>query len=103
MTSPKPPKAYWIGHVTVADPAAYQAYRTANAAAFAKYGARFLVRGGEQDVVEGDLRPRAVVIEFPDIALARACYHSAEYQAALQLRQPCAIADLAIVQGYDPD
>lgn len=35
------PKGYWIGHVTVDDPQAYEAYRAANATAFAKYGARF--------------------------------------------------------------
>ena len=70
------PKAYWIGHVTVTDPEAYQAYRQANAAAFARYGGRFLVRGGAQQVVEGNLRPRTVVIEFPDLAAARACYDS---------------------------
>lgn len=95
------PKAYWIGHVSVDDPAAYEAYRTANAAAFNKYGGRFLVRGGVQEVVEGALRPRAVVIEFPDLASARACYASAEYQAALRLRQPVSLADLCIVEGWD--
>ncbi|MTH78886.1 DUF1330 domain-containing protein [Paracoccus aestuariivivens] len=95
------PKAYWIGHVTVDDPAAYQAYRHANAAAFAKFGGRFLVRGGEQEPLEGKLRPRSVVIEFPDLVSARACYSSPEYQAALRLRQNCSIADLVIVEGYD--
>ena len=95
------PKAYWIAHVTVDDPAAYEAYRQANAAAFAKYGGRFLVRGGAQDVVEGDMRPRCVVIEFSDIEAARACYHSPEYQAALALRLPCSVADIAIVEGYE--
>ncbi|MDM7255464.1 MAG: DUF1330 domain-containing protein [Paracoccus sp. (in: a-proteobacteria)] len=95
------PKAYWIGHVTVDDPDAYQAYRAANAAAFARFGGRFLVRGGPQEVVEGTLRPRAVVIEFPDLARARACYHSPEYQAALKLRQPVSLADLCIVEGWD--
>ncbi|RDW13217.1 DUF1330 domain-containing protein [Paracoccus thiocyanatus] len=95
------PKAYWIAHVTVDDPAAYEAYRQANAAVFARYGARFLVRGGPQDVVEGQMRPRTVVIEFADLETARACYHSPEYRAALALRQPCSIADLAIVEGWE--
>ncbi|MDS9468173.1 DUF1330 domain-containing protein [Paracoccus sp. MBLB3053] len=96
------PKAYWIGHVTVDDPAAYEAYRLANAAAFTKFGACFLVRGGDQHALEGRLRPRTVVIELADLATARACYESPEYQAALALRQPCSIADLVIVEGYEP-
>ena len=96
-------KAYWIGHVTVDDPAAYEAYRRANGVAFAKYGGRFLVRGGPQEVVEGQLRPRAVVIEFPSRAAAEACYRSPEYQAALALRLPVSTADIAIVDGYDAD
>ena len=95
------PKAYWIGHVTVDDPAAYEAYRQANAAAFAKYGGRFLVRGGDQDVVEGQMRPRSVVIEFASRADAEACYRSPEYQAALALRRPASSADIAIVDGGD--
>jgi uncharacterized protein (DUF1330 family) len=94
------PKGYWIGHVTVDDPQAYQAYRAANAAAFAKYDGKFLVRGGDQEVVEGTLRPRAVVIEFPSLQAAQDCYASPEYQAALALRQPVSIADLCIVEGW---
>ena len=93
-------KAYWIAHVTIDDPDAYQAYRRANAAAFAKYGGRFLVRGGAQGVMEGAVRPRAGVIEFPSIEAARACYHSPEYQAALALRRPVSTADLLIVEGH---
>lgn len=95
------PKAYWIGHVTVTDPAAYEAYRQANAAAFGKYGARFLVRGGAQEVVEGELRPRSVVIEFPSLEAARACYESPEYRAAKALRTPVSLADLCIVEGWE--
>ena len=97
------PKAYWIGHVTVDDPAAYEAYRQANGAAFAKYGGRFLVRGGAQEVVEGAARPRSVVIEFASREAAEACYRSPEYQAALALRQPVSRADIVIVDGIaDP-
>lgn len=95
-------KAYWIGHVTISDSAAYEGYRLANAAAFAKYGGRFLVRGGAQDVVQGVARPRAVVIEFPDMQAARDCWNSPEYQAAKALRDPVSEADIVIVEGWSP-
>ncbi|MCG6111686.1 MAG: DUF1330 domain-containing protein [Paracoccus sp.] len=93
-------KAYWIAHVTIDDPDAYEAYRTANAAPFAEYGARFLVRGGPQQVVEGQSRPRSVVIEFPSLQAAQDCYHSAGYQAARALREPVSAADVIIVEGW---
>ena len=94
-------KGYWIAHVSVDDAQAYEAYRQANAAAFAKYGARFLVRGGPQDVVEGAARPRSVVLEFPSIEAARGCYHSPEYRRAKALRDPVSQVDLVIVEGWD--
>lgn len=94
-------KGYWIVRVDVSDPAAYKTYAAANAAAFSKYGARFLVRGGAYDSVEGTARARNVVIEFKDVATARACYHSDEYRDAMALRRFAAEADLIIVEGYD--
>lgn len=94
-------KAYWIAHVDIHDPQAYEAYRAANAVAFAKYGARFLVRGGAQEVVEGAMRARSVVLEFDSLELARACYDSPEYQAAKALRLPASVGDVAIVAGWE--
>ncbi len=94
------PKGYWIGHVTVDDPDQYQKYREANADVLAQYGARFLVRGGAQEIVEGDQRPRSVVIEFPTLEAARECYYSEAYQAAKALRLPAGTGDLVIVEGY---
>jgi len=94
------PKGYWIANNLVTDPQAYEAYKAANAAPFAKYGARFLVRGGAQAVREGSANPRSVVIEFPSLAAAQACYDSPEYQAALALRAPAATGTLIIVEGY---
>lgn len=93
-------KAYWIAHVTVDDPDVYEAYRQANAAPFAEHGARFLVRGGPQQVVEGEARPRSVVIEFPSLQAAQDCYASAGYQAAKLLRDPVSAADVIIVEGW---
>ncbi|PIE15632.1 MAG: hypothetical protein CSA68_06330 [Rhodobacterales bacterium] len=94
-------KAYWIGQISVQDAAGYEAYRQANAAAFDKYGAKFLVRGGAQTVAEGQANPRSVVIEFADLQTALACYHSPEYQAAKALRDPVSHGNLVIVEGYE--
>ena len=95
------PKGYWIGHVDVSDPEIYAKYKDANAAPFAEYGARFLVRGGGQDVMEGEVRPRTVVIEFESYAKALECYHSEGYRAAKAIRDPISTGDMVIVEGYD--
>lgn len=95
------PKGYWIGRVDVSDPTQYQAYVRANAAVFAAFGARFLVRGGAFEAVEGEGRSRNVVIEFPSVAAARACWHSEGYQAARRLRQAASVIDLIIIEGYE--
>ncbi len=94
-------KGYWIAHVDVSDPEAYKAYVAANAAAFRKYGAKFLVRGGTCEVVEGGARARSVVLEFKDYATALACYRSSEYAKAIALRRGNAIADIVVIEGYD--
>lgn len=94
-------KGYWIGHVDVSDPEAYKAYIAANAAAFRKYGARFLVRGGPFEIMEGKARARHVVIEFKDYATALACYRSPEYRQAMALRSSASNGDLVVVEGYD--
>lgn len=93
-------KAYWVAHVDVQDPVAYEAYRQANAAAFIKYNARVLVRGAVPDTREGTMKPRTVVIEFDSMDIARACYDSPEYQAAKALRLPCSEADVIIIEGW---
>ena len=94
-------KGYWIGRVDVTDPEGYQAYVKANAEAFRKYGAKFLIRGGKAETREGTSRTRNVVLEFVDYATAVACYDSPEYQAAKALRDGRSVADLVIVEGYD--
>ncbi|MBZ6076715.1 DUF1330 domain-containing protein [Microvirga puerhi] len=94
-------KGYWIGRVDVSNPDAYQNYVRANAAAFAKFGARFLVRGGAFKAVEGDARARNVVIEFPSYEAALACWDSPEYKAAKAERDGHAMAEIIVIEGYD--
>ena len=95
------PKGYWMVHVDISDPEGYKAYVAANAEAFHKYGARFLVRGGRFEPLEGKSRSRNVVIEFKDYDTALACYRSPEYQKARALREPHSVADIIVIEGYD--
>src|SRR5215204_3870436 len=95
------PKGYWIVRADVFDPDAYKSYVAENGRAFSKYGARFLVRGGSFECVEGKARARNVVIEFPSYADALACYSSTEYEAAMALRSSASEADILVIEGYD--
>ena len=95
------PKGYWIGRVGVSDPDAYRNYVAANAEPFARFGAKFLVRGGPFECVEGEARERNVVIEFPSLEAARACYDDPAYARAKSFRAAASAADIIIVEGYD--
>ena len=95
------PKGYWIVRVDIADPEKYKAYVAANALPLKRYGARFLIRAGRFENPEGASRARNAVIEFPTYQAAVDCWHSAEYQQAIKLRQPVSTADLVIIEGYD--
>jgi uncharacterized protein (DUF1330 family) len=94
-------KGYWIVRVDITNPEQYKLYIAANAVPFRKYGARFLVRGGQYENPEGTSRARNAVIEFPSYQAAVECWHSPEYQEVLKIRQPVSTADLVIVEGYD--
>ncbi|MDU8926424.1 DUF1330 domain-containing protein [Alisedimentitalea sp. MJ-SS2] len=94
-------KGYWIGRVDVDDLETYKDYVAANAAPFAEYGARFLVRGGQFTNPEGSSRSRNVVIEFPSYQAALDCYESAGYQAAKAIREAVSTGDIVIIEGYD--
>ena len=95
------PKGYWIVRVDVHDPEAYRAYIAANGSVFRKFGARFLVRGGQSVMPEGVVRERNVVLEFPSYADALACYESADYHLVKALRVAASEADIVIIEGYD--
>lgn len=101
MAKANTPKGYWIARVDVTDQAAYDAYRTLNAKAFAKFGGRFIVRGGEFIRAKGSSRQHNVVIEFPTLEAAQACFESKEYKAALQHLASAGPTDLLIIGGYE--
>lgn len=67
------------------------------------YGGRFLVHGAEVEVLEGEWPGTVVILEFPDVASARAWYASPAYQAILPLRTRHLEGDTLIVPGVAQD
>lgn len=94
-------KGYWVARVDVRNAEAYKNYVAANGAAFAKFGGRFLVRGGAFEAPVGTARQRNIVIEFPSYKAALDCWNSPEYQAARAKQEGGADMDLVIIEGYD--
>jgi uncharacterized protein (DUF1330 family) len=94
-------KGYWIARMDVTDPETYQRYVTENGPCFARFGGRFVVRGGRFEAPEGPARSRNVVLEFPSYEAALACYNSREYQALKALRTAAAEGELIVIEGHD--
>ena len=92
--------AYLIVETDIHDPEQYELYKAASPGAVAAGGDRFVARGGELAVLEGDWNPeRLVVLEFEDLDAIRRFYDSPEYQAAKALREGAANLRMVAVQG----
>jgi uncharacterized protein (DUF1330 family) len=92
--------AYVISDVEIRDPVLVDRYRLLAQATIAKYGGRYLVRGGAIEPVEGGWTPRHVVIvEFPTMEKAREWYRSPDYAEALAVRQTALDRRLIFVEG----
>ncbi|MBV9654953.1 MAG: DUF1330 domain-containing protein [Acetobacteraceae bacterium] len=95
--------AYIIVDMDVTDPALLEEYKKLTPATIARYGGRFLVRGGAFETLEGDWHPkRLVVLEFPSVDRAKAWVNSAEYAPARALRQRASNTNLVVVDGVPP-
>jgi uncharacterized protein (DUF1330 family) len=92
--------AYVIAEVTVTDPTTMEEYRKQVPATIARYGGRFLVRGGAHETIEGDWKPnRLVILEFPSMEQARRWYDSEEYREPKALRIKSGRTNLVMVEG----
>ena len=92
-------KGYWMAMIDVRDPDVYRQYIEANAAAFAKYGARLPVRAGRYSNPESPTGNRHVLVEFESYEQAIACYHSPAYQEVVKLRHAASVGKFVIVEG----
>jgi uncharacterized protein (DUF1330 family) len=95
------PKGYIIARVNVDDNDAYMRYAQGAAVAMKKYGARILARGGKHEALEGEARPRNVILEFDSYEQAKAYFNSPEYQAARAHRVGKSTGEFVLVEGFD--
>jgi uncharacterized protein (DUF1330 family) len=95
--------AYCIANIDVHTPAIYDNYRQHTSGTLGKFGGKFIVRGGQAQVIEGNWQPvRLVIIEFPSTEALQAWYHSPEYQAIVAGRHDGAHSDVVMVEGFTP-
>jgi uncharacterized protein (DUF1330 family) len=92
--------AYVMANLEVTDAAGFTPYREAVPATIAKYGGRYLARGGPTAVIEGALAPkRVILLEFPNREAVQAWLDSPEYKPLIEIRQRTARTDLWIIDG----
>jgi uncharacterized protein (DUF1330 family) len=92
--------AYVVIDIDVNDPATYERYKQLAPPAIAAYGGRYLARGGETAVLEGNWQPkRLVILQFDSVARAKEWIDSPEYADARALRQSCSTGNMVVVEG----
>ena len=94
-------KGYIIAHVSVRDPEAYKEYVEKDTPILLALGGRFIVRGGQAEVPEGETLDRHVVIEFPSYEAALNAYNDPEYQNVADIRRRTAESVIIVVEGVD--
>jgi uncharacterized protein (DUF1330 family) len=95
--------AYLISTIEITDPAAYEEYRKLVGPVLQKFGGKFLVRGGKIDYLEGEWKPRrVVVVEFDSMERARAFSDSPEYAPAKAARHRASVSSVIVVDGLPP-
>ena len=93
--------AYFISDASVKNPEALETFRARAASSISRYGGRYLARTGSVVPAEGTRKPSAIIIiiEFPDLDCANTWYRSAEYAAALTVRDEAISRDMILVEG----
>jgi uncharacterized protein (DUF1330 family) len=94
-------RAYVISEVEVLDDRLIETYRAVAQATIEQYGGRYVVRGGDVELVEGERNParRFVIVEFPNMKRAHEWYRSPEYAQALKVRATALTRTLVFVEG----
>ncbi|HET7401247.1 MAG TPA: DUF1330 domain-containing protein [Usitatibacter sp.] len=92
--------AYVLAEIEITNPDGYREYTAIVPATIAKYGGRFLVRGGAAEALEGDWpQRRRVLLEFPSMQAAKQWFDSPEYEKPKAMRQAASNGRLLLMEG----
>ena len=92
--------AYFIAQLEITDPAGFDEYRKLVAPLVAKYGGKYVVRGGAIEPIEGDWAPkRLVILEFESVERVKQWHDSEDYRPVMEMRHKSAITNAVIVEG----
>jgi uncharacterized protein (DUF1330 family) len=92
--------AYVIVEIEVTDPVGYEEYKKQAAATVHQHGGKYIVRGGNAEVLEGDWQPkRIVILEFPSMERAKAWLNCEEYREPREMRHRTAKTNMILVEG----
>ncbi len=91
---------YVIVEIEVTDPVGYEEYKKMAGATVAKYGGKYIVRGGASETLEGDWQPkRIVILEFESVQRAKDWLNCAEYEEPRKMRHRTAKTKMIVVEG----
>ena len=94
--------AYVIVEIEVTDPVGYEEYKKQAAATVHKYGGKYIVRGGTTEVLEGNWKPkRIVILEFPTMERAKEWLNCEEYREPRKKRHATAKTNMLVIEGFD--
>ncbi|MEO6187615.1 MAG: DUF1330 domain-containing protein [Ginsengibacter sp.] len=92
--------AYVIVEIEIEDHASYEEYKKLTPPSIAEYGGKFIVRGAQTEILEGDWNPgRIVVLEFPSAAHIKEWWSSPAYTEAKKIRHRSAKTRMLLVEG----
>jgi uncharacterized protein (DUF1330 family) len=94
--------AYWVARAKITESTTYKKYTDRVPEIISRYGGKVLARGGRYRIMEGPENfHRFIVIEFPTMEKAIACFESPEYQEAAAFRRAGGVVENVIVEGGD--
>jgi uncharacterized protein (DUF1330 family) len=92
--------AYVIVEIDIVDPAGYEEYKKLAGVTVEKYGGKYVIRGGRTEVLEGDWKPkRVVVLQFESAQRAKDWLNSEEYREPRKMRHRTARTKMILVEG----
>ena len=92
---------YLIANLEITNPDGFAEYARKVAPIIAQYGGKYIVRGGETRMLEGNAPiKRIVILEFPSLAAAQKFYDSPDYRPIIHLRTSSANSTIFLVDGY---